>query len=161
MVRRLIIVAAVSTAFAAMAQPPGIYSKPQQAQRAREDSMRHRVPVAWGGGFGWWGPMWSSSFDYSPLTPPDKPKEMPVVVVNRDYQPERLNPVVREFGDGALAQPKRQSPPAGSRRAQCDVVYRSGVNERATDCELIDDTLRYVNASGRRITVSLDLAEPR
>jgi hypothetical protein len=86
---------------------------------------------------------------------------MPVVIVNKEFQAERLAPIVREYGEGALPLPKRPTPPRSGTQARCDVVYRTGVVEPGRDCQLIDDSLRYLNPSGRRITVSLDLAEPR
>jgi hypothetical protein len=79
-------------------------------------------------------------------------------VINRDYQPEKHKPEVREFPDGLLPQPKR--PPPNQDMGPCMVETASGSRTEATSCSVVDDLIIYVTTDGRRHRSSLDLAWP-
>lgn len=89
----------------------------------------------WGGGFGGFGrmpvyvpvPVGGFGWGYGgtqTVVVPQAPPEVPVVIINQSYQPERLNPVFRDYSNTTL-------PAAGSGLRVYDATVRRGEEEAA------------------------------
>lgn len=126
---------------------------PPPAKPARPIARPWGIGRWWGAyPFGWWGLR-----EERPLPPPVTPEpEAPRWVVNRDYQPERLQPAVREFAEGQLRPANPSAPVLDG--PPCDIQLAGGAVVRAVSCAEVDDMVIYRTADGRRTRASLDLA---
>lgn len=141
---------------AALAQrPASVYSRPAPVQRAPHYTAGH----AW---FYWPAPAFGGTAAIQ--APPaeqkgEQKKEAPAWVTNKDYVPERLNPVLREYPEGTLPRPAavRSAPPPG--RGPCTLLFHDGQRLDVSVYTIVDDTLLYTTSRGARGRVSLDLVK--
>jgi hypothetical protein len=156
---RLCLVLLWMTAWVDAQTRPVFQAPPAQTQRP---GPRH------GRGFGapWWAwpGWWSGSQERQPLKPPvDPPPERPLLIRNPDYEPARMNPIVREVPEGLL--PARQ-PDAGATAAgagsskPCRLREANGREFDAAECQVSDDMVRWRSGSGRWFRATLDLVAP-
>ena len=149
--------------------PMGGYGQPPQQYPARQQSATggprgHRgtvvavpVPVYIGGG----------SYEEPSPPPAAPPHEAPVVLINPNYQPEQLNPVLRDYSNVPL----QESPPLEQRLSeppqaviqQADpspTIYLIALNDGTIAAALgfwmEGDTLHYITRDGNRNRVSID-----
>jgi hypothetical protein len=123
----------------------------------------------WGGGFGWGGapllvPLPVGGFGWGggaqTIVVPQAPPEVPVVIINQSYQPERLSPVLRDYSNTSLpsaaaglrvydATVRREEPEPAPRTAEAGpVVYLIALKDSTVATALaywVDgETLHYV-----------------
>jgi len=117
------------------------------------------VPVFIGG--------WGGAFNEPPVEQPQPPPEPPVVIINRDYRPELLNPALYDYSNVPLLESppleQRQSAPPRAVIQQADqspTIYLIALNDgtivAALGFWMDGDTLNYVTRDGNRNRVSID-----
>ena len=101
---------------------------------------------------------------------PNQPQEPPILVINQDYKPQMLNPVVHDYSNVDLLESppleQRQStpPPAMVQRPDpSPTIYLIALNDgsivAALGFWLEGDTLNYITRDGNRNRVSIDLVD--
>lgn len=138
----------------------------------------------WGGGFGWGGaplvvPVPVGGFGWGGGTQtvvvPQAPPEVPVVIINQSYQPERLNPVLRDYSNTTLpaassglrvyeATVRREEEEPAPRTAEAGpVVYLIGLKDSTVVTAVAywadGDTLHYVTPKQTINKVSFSLID--
>jgi hypothetical protein len=107
------------------------------------------VPYGWG-----WG--WGGSNVIVQEKEVEKEPSFRPWVENKEYMREQLNPVTRDYPDGALPAPKLDRTP---KLVPCQLVLTSGEHVESQTCERRADLVSYIEATGRRIWLSTDLID--
>jgi len=136
------------------AQPPraGISAAPPAGDR---DPVPHTgrnrafIPYGWG-----WG--WGATNVIIQTKEVEKEPSYRPWVENKDYTPERLNPVTSDYPEGSLPAPKLDRSP---KFVPCRLVLTSGERADSPTCERRADLVTYVDATGRRVWLSTDLVD--
>lgn len=139
------------------AQPtrPGISAAPPPPPAGHRNPVPHAgrggafVPYGWG-----WG--WGGTNVIIQEKEVEKEPSYRPWVENKDYTREQLNPVTRDYSDGALLAPKIDRTP---KLVPCRLVLTSGERAESPTCERRADLVSYIDPTGRRIWLSTDLVD--
>jgi len=135
-------------ALCAAAQTRGLSNPPHPPARSPARSPG-RAPF--------YGPMWWPWSGTSTVVVREAKPEFvaPNAITNKDYVPEKLNPVVKDYPEGSLppGRPMAPSQPKGP----CRIVFQDGSKEDGQDCDLQANVLVYMARHGVRKRISLDL----
>lgn len=136
------------------AQParPGISAAPPAGPRdpgPRPGRGGAFIPYGWG-----WG--WGGTNVIVQIKEVEKEPSYRPWVENKDYTPERLNPVTSDYPEGSLPASKIDRRP---KLVPCRLVLTSGERTESPTCERRADLVTYIDSTGRRIWLSTDLVD--
>lgn len=139
----------------AQAVRPGVSAAPPPPPAGRRNPLPRTgrggafIPYGWG-----WG--WNGTNVIVQEKEAEKDSSYRPWIENKDYTPERLTPVTRDYPDGSLPAPKIERMPE---LVPCRVVLTGGEQAESPTCERRADVVSYIDAAGRRIWLSSDLID--
>jgi len=137
-------------AICAAAQTRGITNHP--VSPVHRPAVSVRAPYFRGGYGGYWWPWSGSSTVVVKETQPEF--QAPNAITNKDYVPEKLNPVMNEYPEGSLPAGRAFAP--AQPKGACHVVFQDGSREDGDACDLQPNVLVYFARHNVRKRISLD-----
>ena len=138
----------------------GFYSNPPAPVPHQNHSRSAIVPypIFYGGGY-------YSSFDIPQAAQPeDRDRRAPIVIINQNYQPEPVNPVMRDYSSAALppAAPRVERAPVDP-HAEDPTLYQIAMTDgtifEAVGYWVEGDVLHYLTLEGNNNLATLDLVD--